>query len=173
MTDQPSLAVLIARESLAQLAEKVQATNTAERWRAGLSDGEGIFAQHVRTAELALQHDERLLAQAAISLAVSHDDDMQSVRTDPRPFKVYLDLRQRLAAGRDMTVLRRLAEGKEKPTGPLYVTTTEGSRGHYAVLVDAENGEPIQTGSGSYEDKTGAEAEARDWAEAEGLEFRP
>lgn len=54
-----------------------------------------------------------------------------------------------------------------------YVTVTEGGSGHYAVLVDGKNGEPIQTGSGRYATAEEAAGEAKDWATAEGLEFRP
>lgn len=64
-----------------------------------------------------------------------------------------------------------------------YVTVTSGMRGHYAVLMwfndEDDHGnkiegfwEPLQTGDGSYRTTEGAEREARDWAQAEGLEFR-
>jgi hypothetical protein len=56
-----------------------------------------------------------------------------------------------------------------------YVTTTSGMRGCFAVLIDDSDGfpEPVQTGIGSYKTDTEAAREAKDWALAEGLEFRP
>lgn len=46
-----------------------------------------------------------------------------------------------------------------------------GLRGHYAMLYDAETGEPWQTGDCSFADSAGAYAEAAAWGEAEGLPF--
>ncbi|WP_316207472.1 hypothetical protein [Bradyrhizobium sp. SZCCHNR3118] len=56
----------------------------------------------------------------------------------------------------------------------LYVTVTSGMRGFFAVLIDESAGfpEPVQTGMGSYQTAAGAAIEAKDWARAEGLEFR-
>jgi hypothetical protein len=58
-----------------------------------------------------------------------------------------------------------------------HVTITQGLRGYFAVLVcwNPEHGgfwEPWQSGIGSYATAEEAEEEARDWAEAEGVEFR-
>jgi len=50
-----------------------------------------------------------------------------------------------------------------------YVTVTSGLRGYFAVLVDGETSEPIQTGIGSYRTAEAAVPEARSWAEAEGV----
>lgn len=46
-----------------------------------------------------------------------------------------------------------------------------GLRGHYAMLYDADTGEPWQTGDCSFADAAGAYAEAAAWGEAEGLPF--
>lgn len=56
----------------------------------------------------------------------------------------------------------------------MYVTTTSGMRGFFAVLIDESEGfpEPVQSGIGSYKTVEGAQAEARDWALAEGIEYR-
>lgn len=53
-----------------------------------------------------------------------------------------------------------------------YITITSGMRGRFAVLVDGKTGEPIQTGETC---KTFEEVErsAKDWAEAEGFEYKP
>ena len=48
-----------------------------------------------------------------------------------------------------------------------------GMRGHYAMLYDAETGEPWQTGDCSFPDAAGAYAEAAAWGEAECLPFDP
>jgi hypothetical protein len=63
-----------------------------------------------------------------------------------------------------------------------YVTVTQGLRGHFAVLMywndeDAHGTGPgfwdvFQSGIGSYNDRAGAAREAREWADAEGLECR-
>jgi hypothetical protein len=56
----------------------------------------------------------------------------------------------------------------------LYVTTTHGMRGYFAVLIDDSPGfpEPVNTGIGSYETPEGAKQEAKDWARAEELPYR-
>ena len=56
----------------------------------------------------------------------------------------------------------------------LYVTTTSGMRGWFAVLIDDSDGfpEPVNTGIGSYDDREGAVVEAKTWAEAEGIPYR-
>lgn len=46
-----------------------------------------------------------------------------------------------------------------------------GIRGHYAMLYDADTGEPWQTSDCSFADPAGAYAEAAAWGEAEGLPF--
>ena len=58
------------------------------------------------------------------------------------------------------------------------VTVTHGLRGYFAVLLwwNPEYGgfwEPWESGIGSYTTKSAAEEEAKDWAEAEGVEYRP
>jgi Domain of unknown function (DUF3850) len=58
------------------------------------------------------------------------------------------------------------------PTAPNYVTITSGLRGHFAVLVDGSDGEPIQTGVGSYKTAEAAVDEAVDWAREVGVPFR-
>lgn len=62
---------------------------------------------------------------------------------------------------------------KPKP----FVTTTQGMRGWFAVLIhwnDDAGGfwEPLQTGIGSYASIDGAIREGQDWAAAEDIEFR-
>lgn len=59
-----------------------------------------------------------------------------------------------------------------------FVTVTQGMRGWFAVLVwwNTEHGgfwEPLNTGVGSYATPEEAEPEAKGWAEAEGLRFKP
>lgn len=56
----------------------------------------------------------------------------------------------------------------------MYVTTTHGMRGFFAVLIDESDGfpEPVQTGIGSYKTSAAAAVEAQDWAKAEGLPYR-
>lgn len=58
-----------------------------------------------------------------------------------------------------------------------YLTIAHGLRGYYAVLMwwnDEDGGfwEPWQTGLCSYRTAAAAEGDAREWAQAEGLEFR-
>lgn len=50
-----------------------------------------------------------------------------------------------------------------------YVTISSGSAGYYAVFV--VDNEPWDTGIGRYATPEEAEAEARDWAEAEEVPF--
>lgn len=57
-----------------------------------------------------------------------------------------------------------------------FITTTKGGSGYFAVQMwwAPEHGgfwEPWQTGLGRFATQEEAEVEARDWAEAEGLEF--
>lgn len=59
-----------------------------------------------------------------------------------------------------------------------FITTTHGMSGYFAVMMwlNPEMGgllEPYETGIGRYATEDEARAEARDWAEAEGLEFKP
>lgn len=60
------------------------------------------------------------------------------------------------------------------PRKPYYITITSGMRGWFAVMIDDNDGfpEPVQTGIGSYKTSEGAMREAREWAEAEGLEAK-
>lgn len=57
-----------------------------------------------------------------------------------------------------------------------YVTITHGMRGHFAVLMfwdaDGEFWDVWQSGIGSYATADEAACEAREWANAEGLEYR-
>lgn len=55
-----------------------------------------------------------------------------------------------------------------------WISVTSGMSGWFAVMLVEEDGfvEPQQTGIGRYKTKTEAEKEARQWAEAEELEFR-
>lgn len=58
-----------------------------------------------------------------------------------------------------------------------YITVTEGMSGFFAVMLwwnpDMDGfWEPWQAGVGRYAKKEDAEMEAREWAEAEELEFR-
>jgi hypothetical protein len=57
-----------------------------------------------------------------------------------------------------------------------YITVTEGMSGHFAVMLswNPDMGgfwEPYQTGIGRYREREEAAAEAREWAEADGLKF--
>lgn len=58
-----------------------------------------------------------------------------------------------------------------------YVTITSGMRGFFAILMhwddEGQCWEPWNSGPGSYRSSEEAAAEARAWADAEGLEFRP
>ena len=62
-----------------------------------------------------------------------------------------------------------------------YITVTSGMAGYFAVMLwwnDREPGlsgfwEPYETGIGRYKDRAGAEREAQQWAEAEGLVYEP
>lgn len=58
---------------------------------------------------------------------------------------------------------------------PYYITITSGMRGFFAVMVDESDGfpEPVQSGIGSHITRESAEIEARQWARAEELEYRP
>ena len=64
--------------------------------------------------------------------------------------------------------------GPDEETGA-YVTTKWGMRGFFAVLMTYEDGywDVWQSGIGSYKNAAEAAVEGRQWAEAEGLEFRP
>ncbi len=58
-----------------------------------------------------------------------------------------------------------------------YITTTYGSSGHFAVMLwwNPDLGgfwEPWTTGTGRYASSADAVVEGREWAEAEGLEFK-
>ncbi len=57
-----------------------------------------------------------------------------------------------------------------------YITVTHGMRGYFAVQLwwNPEGfWEPYQTGIGSYLTKAAAEPEAKQWAEAEEMEYKP
>lgn len=53
-----------------------------------------------------------------------------------------------------------------------YITTSHGMSGYYALQVDSQTGEPIQTGIGRYVTEERARAEGREWAASERLEFK-
>lgn len=56
-----------------------------------------------------------------------------------------------------------------------FITTSLGIGGYFAVMMywnPKGFWEPWTTGFGRYETKAEAEVEAREWAKAEGLEFR-
>jgi len=69
----------------------------------------------------------------------------------------------------------------------LHITTTSGLRGYFAVMMiyvdEDDDGKKLpdgagywdvqQSGIGSYKTHDGAVREALDWAQAEGLEYRP
>lgn len=58
-----------------------------------------------------------------------------------------------------------------------YVTVTNGLRGFFAVLVcwneEMDGYEPWNTSDASYAAREGAEEDAKAWAEAENVEYRP
>lgn len=57
-----------------------------------------------------------------------------------------------------------------------FITTTQGISGHFAVMFwwNPEGfWEPYQTGFGRYETQEQAANEAKNWAEAEELEYHP
>lgn len=64
-----------------------------------------------------------------------------------------------------------------KDQNPSYITTTHGGSGYFAVLMTyyPEDGfyDVQQTGVGRFVWKDQAIAEAKEWAKAEGLEYRP
>jgi hypothetical protein len=58
---------------------------------------------------------------------------------------------------------------------PSFISITQGMSGHFAVLMSwSEEGfyEPWSTGFGRYPTREEAIREAREWAEAEGLEYK-
>ena len=58
-----------------------------------------------------------------------------------------------------------------------YVTTTYGMKGYFSVLLtwdeDINGYTPWNSGCFGYETKEEAEVDAKSWAEAEGIEFKP
>lgn len=73
----------------------------------------------------------------------------------------------------------QIIPGPEKTDGrEKHVTVTHGARGFFAVMLwwNPDYGgfwEPWNTGVGTYPTSKGAEDEARAWAKAEDLEYRP
>lgn len=65
-------------------------------------------------------------------------------------------------------------DGQVKSPPTYWIDTTFGMRGYFAVMMWDGMGfdEPWETGIGSYETAEQAAIEAREWAEAEGLECR-
>lgn len=59
-----------------------------------------------------------------------------------------------------------------KKKKPPYITITNGMRGYFAVLVDGETGEPINSSMFSYKTSKEAEKDGKFWARAEELEFK-
>jgi len=71
---------------------------------------------------------------------------------------------------------KAIAVGLEGQTAEpkFWITTTQGMSGHFAVMMwnDGEMDEPWETGEGRYKTRKEAEAEARQWAEAERMEYK-
>lgn len=67
------------------------------------------------------------------------------------------------------------ATSQSTSTSP-WITVTQGMSGWFAVQLmwnpDMGGWEPWNTGPGRYADRADAEREAREWAEAEEMEFR-
>lgn len=62
-----------------------------------------------------------------------------------------------------------------KPNNP-YITTTQGMSGHFAVMIHTHEDdfpEPWESGIGRYATEDEAIQEAKEWAEAEELEYKP
>jgi hypothetical protein len=66
-------------------------------------------------------------------------------------------------------------DGQKKAPPTYWIEVTSGMRGFFAVMLWDGMGfaEPWETGMGSYDTAEKAAVEARMWAEAEGVEFRP
>jgi hypothetical protein len=66
-------------------------------------------------------------------------------------------------------------DGQVKSPPTYWVMTTQGMSGFFAVMMWDGMGfdEPWETGFGRYKKSSQAVAEAKQWAEVEGLEFRP
>lgn len=64
-------------------------------------------------------------------------------------------------------------DGQVKSPPRYWITTSQGMSGFFAVMMWDGGGfdEPWQTGDGRYRDHEQAKREARDWAEAEDLEY--
>jgi len=87
--------------------------------------------------------------------------------THPR-IKTFGDnLRAKIVAGEPLP-----GQSVEKPS--FWIEVTKGGAGYFAVMVWDGDGfpEPWETGVGRYETEAEATAEAKSWAESEGLEFR-
>jgi hypothetical protein len=73
---------------------------------------------------------------------------------------------------------RRIELRPKQEQHPDYVGVSYGGSGHFAVYMkwNTDHGgfyEPWNTGHGRYRTPDGAHAEAKAWAEAEGVEYRP
>jgi hypothetical protein len=82
------------------------------------------------------------------------------------PAKAYMEIKSKADAG-------TLDGQVKKPT--YWITTTSGMSGFFAVMMWDGMGfdEPWETGIGRYKTSAPAVTEGKQWAEAEGLEFRP
>ncbi len=74
--------------------------------------------------------------------------------------------------GKKYSVKYELREFESKKKPP-YITTTHGMRGPFAVMVDGETGEPIQSSPINCKNPQEAVADAKYWAECEELEYKP
>jgi hypothetical protein len=65
-------------------------------------------------------------------------------------------------------------EGQTKSPPNYWITVTSGMRGYFAVMLWDGMGfeEPWETGMGSYDTPEQAAIEAKQWAEAEGIEYK-
>ena len=81
------------------------------------------------------------------------------------PAGAYVEIKSKADAG-------TIDGQQKKPT--YWVETTQGMRGYFAVMLWDGMGfaEPWDSGIGSYATASEAAVEAREWAEAEGIEFR-
>ncbi len=82
------------------------------------------------------------------------------------PSKAYLQIARDAHSG--------AIEGQVKSPPKYWISVTSGMSGFFAVMLWDGMGypEPWDTGFGRYRTSAEAEQEGRDWAEAEGLEFK-
>lgn len=85
-----------------------------------------------------------------------------------RAYRAFSDvLTTRVKAGKPL-------DGQTKAEPKFWITVTHGGAGYFAVMLWDGMGftEPWETGEGRYGEREPAECEARNWALAEGIEFR-